>query len=401
MPKTAPVKERTRTQLQRLKWGMVFASLLLLVPYEVYNLLVVKTRWQEALLDAFVVLVASLMLVQVSFSIIFRLYDRSMQQRVRLATLHQVDVELSASLDQKRVLEAVLAGVLRLTPAQGARIFTYDAERREFAAGWERLASGEYCSIDYRPRPDGFNARVVRTGELLVIEDTVARSSVLSAEDLARGIRAAAGIPLLRGDQVLGVLSIGFGGPHTFTEDELETLRLLGNRAAVALDNARQYQRAEAAEARFRDVALSSADWVWEVDVQGRYTYCSENVVDVLGYTPEEVLGKTPFEFMPPDEAVRVGEIFAKIAADKQPIVDLENRNLTKDGGLSGRGQGHHRTQAGGGGNTAPPAGDDSSQPGHHCHHFSRGCDRCPAQCVRRTGMFSPGSPGGLCHPQP
>ncbi|MCK4473193.1 MAG: hypothetical protein KAW49_15530, partial [Anaerolineae bacterium] len=73
MPKTAPVKERTRTQLQRFKWGMVFASLLLLVPYEVYNLLVVKTRWQEALLDAFVVLVASLMLVQVSFSIIFRL----------------------------------------------------------------------------------------------------------------------------------------------------------------------------------------------------------------------------------------------------------------------------------------------------------------------------------------
>jgi PAS domain S-box-containing protein len=112
----------------------------------------------------------------------------------------------------------------------------------------------------------------------------------------------------------------------------LETLRLLGSRAAVALDNARQYQRAEAAEARFRDVALSSADWVWEVDAQGRYTYCSENVVGVLGYTPEEVLGKRPFEFMPPDEAARVDQVFAEIAADKQPIVDLENRNLTKGG---------------------------------------------------------------------
>jgi PAS domain S-box-containing protein len=107
----------------------------------------------------------------------------------------------------------------------------------------------------------------------------------------------------------------------------------LGNRAAVALDNTRQYQRAEAAEARFRDVALSIADWVWEVDAQGRYTYCSENVVDVLGYTPEEVLGKTPFEFMSPDEAARVGQVFAGIAADRQPIMDLENRNLTKDGG--------------------------------------------------------------------
>ena len=65
MPKTGPVEERTRAQLQRLKWGMVFAPLLLLAPYEVYNLLVVKIEWQEALLDTFVVLVASLTLVQV------------------------------------------------------------------------------------------------------------------------------------------------------------------------------------------------------------------------------------------------------------------------------------------------------------------------------------------------
>jgi PAS domain S-box-containing protein len=85
-------------------------------------------------------------------------------------------------------------------------------------------------------------------------------------------------------------------------------------------------------EKRFRDVVESTADWIWEVDAAGRYTYCSESVVDVLGYTPEEVLGKRPFEFMSPDEAARVGQVFAEIAADKQPIVDLGNRNLTKDG---------------------------------------------------------------------
>jgi PAS domain S-box-containing protein len=87
-----------------------------------------------------------------------------------------------------------------------------------------------------------------------------------------------------------------------------------------------------ASEKRFRDIAESTADWIWEVDAAGRYIHCSESVVGVLGYTPEEILGKTPFEFMPPDEAARVGEVFAEIAANKQPIVDLENRNLAKDG---------------------------------------------------------------------
>ncbi len=85
-------------------------------------------------------------------------------------------------------------------------------------------------------------------------------------------------------------------------------------------------------EARFRDVALSTSDWVWEVDAEGRYTYCSEKVVDILGYTAEEVLGKTPFDTMRPDEVERVGQVFGELVANKQPIVDLENWNITKDG---------------------------------------------------------------------
>ncbi|MBU8933421.1 MAG: PAS domain S-box protein [candidate division Zixibacteria bacterium] len=85
-------------------------------------------------------------------------------------------------------------------------------------------------------------------------------------------------------------------------------------------------------EARFRDVAQSTADWIWEVDAQGRYTYVSDGVEEVLGYVPEDLLGKTPFDLMSEKEAERVSRIFTAIAADKQPIVDLENLNIAKDG---------------------------------------------------------------------
>ena len=95
----------------------------------------------------------------------------------------------------------------------------------------------------------------------------------------------------------------------------------------------RQAEKAlQESERRFRDIALSSGQWVWEVDDEGRYTYCSEGVVDVLGYELSEILGRSPFEFMPEDEASRVAEAFAKIAASRQPIRDLENRNIRKDG---------------------------------------------------------------------
>ncbi|MCK5064340.1 MAG: PAS domain-containing protein, partial [Candidatus Fermentibacteraceae bacterium] len=51
-------------------------------------------------------------------------------------------------------------------------------------------------------------------------------------------------------------------------------------------------------ENRFRDVALCSADWVWEIDASGKYTFCSDNVIRLIGYSVSEVLEKTPFYFM-------------------------------------------------------------------------------------------------------
>ncbi len=83
---------------------------------------------------------------------------------------------------------------------------------------------------------------------------------------------------------------------------------------------------------RFEDIAQSSADWIWEVDASGKYTFVSGKVKQILGYEPEELIGKTPFELMPEDEAERVGKVFKKIASEKKPIVDLENWNLTRDG---------------------------------------------------------------------
>ncbi|MEK7796213.1 MAG: PAS domain S-box protein, partial [Pseudomonadota bacterium] len=85
-------------------------------------------------------------------------------------------------------------------------------------------------------------------------------------------------------------------------------------------------------EERFRALVETTSDWIWEVDARGVYTYASPKVKDLLGYAPEEVVGKTPFDFMPPDEAAKVGRQFAEIAAARRPFERLENVNLRKDG---------------------------------------------------------------------
>ncbi|MFO1414616.1 MAG: PAS domain S-box protein [Burkholderiales bacterium] len=87
-----------------------------------------------------------------------------------------------------------------------------------------------------------------------------------------------------------------------------------------------------ASERRFSDIANVSAAWIWEVDADGRYTFVSSSVTDVLGYRPEEILGKSPFDLMPPDEAARLGAQFAAIVAARKPFRSLDNTVRCKDG---------------------------------------------------------------------
>ncbi|MCW9064848.1 MAG: PAS domain S-box protein, partial [Ignavibacteriaceae bacterium] len=83
---------------------------------------------------------------------------------------------------------------------------------------------------------------------------------------------------------------------------------------------------------RFRNLTETISDWVWEVDKDSRYTYVNPKIQDILGYYPEEVIGKTPFDLMPTEEADRVSKIFDVIRVKKEPLHCLENINLHKNG---------------------------------------------------------------------
>jgi len=114
-------------------------------------------------------------------------------------------------------------------------------------------------------------------------------------------------------------------------EEDDKTVHVL-----ALMDDITEHQKADDAlresEERFRALTESTSDWIWEVDVNCVYTYSSPKVKDLLGYEPEEIIGKTPFDFMPPEEAERLVRIYQGIEKNKNPINSLVNINLRKDG---------------------------------------------------------------------
>ncbi|MGE5446899.1 MAG: response regulator [Bacteroidales bacterium] len=119
-------------------------------------------------------------------------------------------------------------------------------------------------------------------------------------------------------------------------KDRLERLPFAIKRALEEAHEKEKLQTAEQAlresEERLRDILFSTADWVWEVDENGVFTYSSQQGLQLLNATNEEIIGKTPFDFMPKEEAERIAEVFIQLAKDRAPIKDLENWNIDKNG---------------------------------------------------------------------
>ena len=85
-------------------------------------------------------------------------------------------------------------------------------------------------------------------------------------------------------------------------------------------------------EARFRDIALSSGDWIWEMDANNIYTFCSEKAEEIIGYTPAEIIGKTPFDFSIEHGDDRIRDEYWQTINARKAFNKIEHWNLTKDG---------------------------------------------------------------------
>jgi PAS domain S-box-containing protein len=104
----------------------------------------------------------------------------------------------------------------------------------------------------------------------------------------------------------------------------------------IILEDITEGRRAEEAlresELLFRSLVENISDLILNVDETCTFTYVSPKSQDILGYAPEEMLGKTPCDFMAPDKADRVREQFSALFADPEPGVLFEWTMHHRDG---------------------------------------------------------------------
>ncbi|WP_293905542.1 PAS domain S-box protein [Phenylobacterium sp.] len=87
-------------------------------------------------------------------------------------------------------------------------------------------------------------------------------------------------------------------------------------------------------EERFRRLAVNAPDMISESTLDGLMTYMSPASLAITGFTPEELVGRSSFDLMEPEDAERVREMCAAVFASKGRLAasPVEFRARHKDG---------------------------------------------------------------------
>lgn len=174
-----------------------------------------------------------------------RLFQEKVQQASTLETLRQTSLSLTSELDLDTVLHTILHALPHFfSDFRNAYIFLYAPEsenRLRFGAElWREDQPGNHY---IKPRPNGLTFQVVHSGQMIVVNDMTNHPLFQGMETNWNG--AIVGIPLKIGERVVGVMNVSFPTPRQFTSWELNLMEFLGDQAAIAIENASLYQKAE------------------------------------------------------------------------------------------------------------------------------------------------------------
>lgn len=261
--------------------------------------------------------------------------EAALAERVRLADFR---ADVDALLTQNETLETMMRGctqaLVKHLDAALARIWTLNKDEKVLEL---QVSSGIYTHIDgpHNRIPVGqFKIGVIAQDGKPHRLNIVQEDSPISNKEWAKqeGMIANACYPLIVEGETLGMIAMFCR--QALTESTFKAIETAADAIAIGIKRKQTEAALRDSEERFRNLVEASSDWVWEVDENAVYTYVSPKVRDILGYEAEEVLGKTPLDFMSPEKLFSLTHDFATIFVTPQPFQCLENFQIHKHGHL-------------------------------------------------------------------
>ena len=180
--------------------------------------------------------------------------SESLQQQT--ATADVLEVISRSAFDLKAVFEAVAESSVKLCEADKAFIFRFDGELLRMVAAYNSPPefTAWVAQNPIRPGRHSGSARAALERRTIHIPDVQADPEYSYGAKNVEAIRTILGVPILKADELLGVIMIYRLEVRPFTEKQIDLVETFADQAVIAIENMRLF---EEVQARTRELTQS------------------------------------------------------------------------------------------------------------------------------------------------
>jgi PAS domain S-box-containing protein len=191
------------------------------------------------------------------------------------------------------VLDAALDALLEATGADRAAVLLADEEGALRFRAWRSL------SDRYRAYTEGRSPWPPEADdpEPVLVEDVTAAGYEEPLERALRkeGIGALAFVPLIRGGELLGRITLYRDAPHRWSDRELLLSRTIGNHLASVVDRAQTQQALHDSSEQLASILRTVEEGITATNREGRFLFANDAAARVVGLeSGDELVGLSP-----------------------------------------------------------------------------------------------------------
>jgi len=140
-------------------------------------------------------------------------------------------------------------------------------------------------------------------------------------------------VPIVYKDESMGVLFVdNVQSKKPLSQTEVSLLMGIAPQIGININNAFSYQKIKESEDRFRSLSENAPDIIYALGIDGEFTYINPAIEIILGYKPEEVIGKYFIDFARKEDMERSIKAFKQVRDQHQTIKQEAGILLNKDG---------------------------------------------------------------------
>lgn len=245
-----------------------------------------------------------------------RLLASERKRADELDALRTTLAEITAELELPTLLKAIVERAAGLLDATGGELGLFDEDSQQIRVVVSHNLGKDYVGTRHE-LGEGAMGRVAQTGEPLIIEDYSRWEGALSQYS---HVHATVAAPLKVGDRLVGVFSTVSTDPgRRFTDADLHLLNLFAQQAAIVVENARLYDRAQreiAARKEYEERILRQKEYFEALFVNnpvavitagkdGRIVSWNPRAEKLFQYTEEEAVGRNLDDLVANHDSIR------------------------------------------------------------------------------------------------